>query len=94
MYNLSFPDATPTLPMSRQGLGSGHEIFASLLLITSALPVLVEEAKRGRPTGRNLDLKYNFQEAGREMSCSLYYPQGIHDQKEVAAGGGFAWTLQ
>ena len=73
--------------------------FATLLLMTFSLSVLAEEAKKDRPTGRILDLKYNFKEAGVEMSYSLYLPKAYTAKKKwplvVALHGLFSnpWQM-
>ena len=73
--------------------------FATLLLMTFSLPVLAEEAKKDRPTGRILDLKYNFKEAGVEMPYSLYLPRTYTAKKKwplvVALHGLFSnpWQM-
>ena len=72
--------------------------FATLLMMTCVLPSLAA-GKKERPTGRILDLKYNFKEAGVEMSYSLYLPRAYTAKKKwplvVALHGLFSnpWQM-
>ena len=72
--------------------------FATLLMMTCVLPSLAA-GKKERPTGRILDLKYNFKEAGVEMPYSLYLPKAYTAKKKwplvVALHGLFSnpWQM-
>ena len=67
-------------------------------MLTCVLPSLAAE-KKERPTGRILDLKYNFKEAGVEMPYSLYLPRAYTAKKKwplvVALHGLFSnpWQM-
>ena len=73
--------------------------FATFLMMTYVLPAQAEELVKQHSTGRILDLKYNFKEAGREMSFSLYLPKAYTNKKKwplvVALHGLFSnpWQM-
>ena len=80
--------------MPCQGLGLGHEIFCNLTIGDLLAAGVGGGGKEGSPYGADSGSQIQFQRGGRGDALLALFAQGIHGQKEMATGGGFAWAFQ